>query len=200
MIQLNQYYVISIEIWLKCRVLLEFSWSLKNYKRLIKALLKIKLFRIDLNIVFCKESKILCKITLGIGISCPCERTISSQYLLYNKRQTWILETVEFMDVTDDRYRWRCVVLWEKEKQYREPMCCWTEISVRKLLFSAKFLNVDYAWMYAHEVDAVKLESRGLFTVAVNLNMAEYWDSWMVVFPPKMLVVGIVVPERGIKS
>lgn len=30
----------------------------------MKALLKIKLFRIDLNIVFCKESKI----TLGIGI------------------------------------------------------------------------------------------------------------------------------------
>lgn len=67
MIQPNQYCVISIEIWLKCRVLLEFSWFLKNYKRLIKALLKIKLFRIDLNIVFCKESKILCKITLGIG-------------------------------------------------------------------------------------------------------------------------------------
>lgn len=103
-------------------------------------------------------------------MSCPCERTISSQYLLYNKRQTWILDTVEFMDVTDGRYRWRCVVLWEKEKQYREPMCCWTGISVRKLLFSAKFLNVDHAWMYANEVDAVKLESRGLFTVGVNLN------------------------------
>lgn len=90
--------------------------------------------------------------------------------------------------------------LVKKEKQYREPMCCWTGISVRKLLFSAKCLNVDHAWMYANEVDAVKLESRGLFTVGVNLNMAEYWDSWIVVFPPKMLVVGIVVPERGIKS
>lgn len=66
--KLNQYCVISIEILLKCRFLLEFSWFLKNYKRLIKALLKIELFCIDLNIVFCKDLKIFCKITLGIGI------------------------------------------------------------------------------------------------------------------------------------
>lgn len=34
----------------------------------MKALLKIELFRIDLNIVFCIELKILCKISLGTGI------------------------------------------------------------------------------------------------------------------------------------
>lgn len=34
----------------------------------MKSLLKIELFRLDLNIVFCIELKILCKIALGTGI------------------------------------------------------------------------------------------------------------------------------------
>lgn len=73
-------------------------------------------------------------------------------------------------------------------------MCCWTGISVRKLYFSAKFLNVDHALVYDDEVDAVKLESRSLFTTRVNLDKAEDWESRLVVCRPNVLIVEIAVP------
>lgn len=69
----------------------------------MKSLLKIELFRIGLNIVFCIELKILCKIALGTGILTSVVR-VSIRFPV-NKRRRWILETVEFMDVTDGRYR-----------------------------------------------------------------------------------------------
>lgn len=73
-------------------------------------------------------------------------------------------------------------------------MCCWTGISVRKLYFSAKFLNVDHALVYDDEVDAVTLESRSLFTNRVNLDKAEDWESRLVVCRPNVLIVEIAVP------
>lgn len=44
------------------------------------------------------------------------------------------------------------------------------------------FLNVHYACVYFNEVDADKLESRSLLTDGVNLDVAEDWESRLVVF------------------
>lgn len=44
------------------------------------------------------------------------------------------------------------------------------------------FLNVHYACVYFNEVDADKLESRSLLTNGVNLDVAEDWESRLVVF------------------